>query len=504
MRVSTQVLFQRNVDSVLGHQSKLSQQNIHLSSQKRVIYGSDDAVAISTIQRLKQDISMGEQYLSNGHMADTANGLEETALSQVTNILQRVRELIVTAGNDTHNAENRETVAKELEGLHQELLGVANTRDGNSQFIFSGYQVDTQPFQKNEFGGVDYHGDGGEKFYKIGTGVLVQGNDAGSSVFSAIAEGNGTFVSEGGTNNTGSGVISEGSVIDKRASAGFTEQDYTIAITEPSAGADPEYSVYGLDDTAVTGNANVRIGQIDPSDPNFNLVNPSGVYPDAASDVSINFAETAPNSGMFALTINGQAGTPAAIYDSSDTTMQTLMVNGISVEVDGIPNDADQYTMTKYVEPTLYVEGQSIEFNGIKTEIKGNVNNLDSFTLRQSDEKDIFTTIQDTINILRIPGEDGIAKSQRTMGMAMVHLQVDSAMSNVSGVVTSIGARMRTIENQSESTQDFNLTNQKSLSNLEDLDMASAISEFKLQMSQLEVSQQTFIQIQSLSLFKLI
>ena len=79
---------------------------------------------------------------------------------------------------------------------------------------------------------------------------------------------------------------------------------------------------------------------------------------------------------------------------------------------------------------------------------------------------------------------------------------IDNAIENVSGVRTSVGARMRTIENQRESTQDFNLTNQKTLSNLEDLDMAAAISDFKMQMSLLEVSQQTFVQMQSLSLFK--
>ena len=160
--------------------------------------------------------------------------------------------------------------------------------------------------------------------------------------------------------------------------------------------------------------------------------------------------------------------------------------------------------MTNYVEPTLYVEGQSIEFNGIKTAIKGSVDNFDNFTLRQSGEKDIFATIQDTINILRIPGDDGPAKAQRTMGLEMAHLQIDNAMNNVTGIHTSVGSRMRTIDNQRESTLDFNLTNQKTLSNLEDLDMASAISQFQLQMSQLEISQQTFMQLQSLSLFKLL
>ncbi|MCG6199779.1 flagellar hook-associated protein FlgL [Psychromonas antarctica] len=502
MRISTQVFYQRNTESVMSQQTKLSQQNIHLSTQKRVIHGSDDAVAISTIQRLKQDLSVGAQYIKNGEMAETANALEETSLSQVTNILQRTRELLVTSGNDTYNAENREAIAKELEGLREELMGVANTKDGNSQYIFAGYEVDTKPFQQNEFGSIDYYGDGGDRSYKVGAGVLVQGNDSGNAIFTDIAEGNGTFVSEGNINNTGSGVINEASVVDSKKANGFLSEDYTVSVTTPAAGAAPEYSVYGLKETSVTGNANVKISKIDLNDANITNVNPLNTYPESNSEVSIDFVETA-TAGEFFIQINGQSSSPTT-YDANNTQMQEITIDGISVEIDGIPSDGDQYGLSKYIEPTLYTEGQSIEFNGIRTELKGKLDDLDNFTLRQSGKKDVFATMQDTIDTLRMQGEDDVSKAQREMRLDMARHQIDNAMTNVSGIRTSVGARMRTIDNQNESTQDFNLTSQKTLSNMEDLDMASAISEFKMQMSLLEVTQQTFVQMQNLSLFKLL
>lgn len=497
MRISTQVFYQRNTESVLTKQSKLSQQNIHLSTQKRVINGSDDAVAIATIQRLKQDISIGDQYIKNGGMADTANKLEETSLKQVDSILQRVREQLVRSGNGTFNAENREALAKDLEGMRDELIGVANTKDGNSQYIFAGFDVDTQPFQKNEFGSIDYHGDNGSRDYQVGSGVSVKGGDSGASIFTDISEGNGTFVSEGSSNNSGSGVIDEASVIDSKQAGAFAGEDYTISISEPTPGADPEYSVYGLKETAVTGSANVKISKVDLTDANIGKVNPS-----VNSDVKIEFLATA-NPGEFEVQINGESSLPA-IYDSSNTTAQELTINGVSVEVDGIPNTGDQYALTKYVEPTPYEEGQSIEFNGVKTELKGKVEPSDNFTLRQSGKKDVFSTIQDAIDALRIPGDDEASKAQREMRLDMSRQQIDNAIDNVSGVRTAVGARMRTIDNQRESTEDFNLTSKTTLSGLEDLDMASAISDFKMQMSLLEVTQQTFIQMQSLSLFKLL
>lgn len=501
MRISTQVFYQRNTESVMTQQSKLSQQNVHLSAQKRVIHGSDDPVAVSTIQRLKQDISVGEQYIKNGEMGETANALEETSLAQVTNILQRTRELMVTAGNATYNSENREAIAKELEGLREELMGVANTKDGNSQYIFSGFEVDTQPFQKNEFGTIDYHGDSGDRSYKVGPGVFVTGNDSGSSVFTEIKEGNGTFVSEGNSNNNGSGVIDEASVIDSKKANGFLNEDYTIAISETAVGADPDYSVYGIKGVALTGNAQVNLTSIDNSNANFAAFDPALYDSTMPSGITIGFSAVGP---LYEVTVDGASATPPAFFDPANTEKQAVDLNGLKFDIDGVPALTDTYTLNKYAQPTKYTEGQSIEFNGIKTELKGKVVNSDSFTLRQSGNKDIFATIADAIETLRIPGEDDVSKAQREMRLDMTRHQIDNAMTNVSGIRTGVGARMRTIENQRESTQDFNLTNKKTLSNLEDLDMASAISEFSMQSSLLEITQKTFVQMQNMSLFELL
>lgn len=502
MRISSQMFYMRNTNNLMEQQAELSQQNIHLATQKRVIHGSDDPVAIATIQRLKQDLSIGEQFIKNGEMAETANALQDTALIQGTNILQRVRELMITGSNGTLSESDRDVIAVELESLREELVGVANTRDGNSQYIFAGYQVDTEPFQYDDFGAVEYHGDYGEREYQIGTGVFVKGNDSGATVFMDIPEGNGTFVSELGSNNSGSGVISEGYVVDSSKANGLLDQDYAIVITDPTSSGEPDYSVYSLKENSVTGSANIQITSVDLSDPNINNVNPSTVYPAGGSDVSVEFIAIG-TPDQFEVQINGQSSLPA-VYDAANTLSQQFNIDGITIEVDGIPDDGDSYDLTKYVQPTPYDDGQSISFNGIKTEIKGDVADLDSFTLRQSEEKDIFATIQSAIDALRLPGTDEVATAERTTAFSMNLLQIDGAIASITTAQASVGARLNTIDNQRESTLDFNLTTQTTLSSLEDLDMAAAISEFQQQYSMLQVSQQTFVQLQSLSLFQLL
>ncbi|WP_025562516.1 flagellar hook-associated protein FlgL [Psychromonas sp. SP041] len=495
MRISSQTFFMRNTSSMMEQQASLSEKNLHLSSTKRVMNGSDDPVAIATIQRLKQDLSIGEQYISNGETAQSANELSDTALTQSTYILQRVRELMVSGSNGTLNESDRNAVAIELESLRDELMGVANTKDGNNQFIYAGYEVDTQPFQKNEFGEIEYHGDSGENDYRIGAGVLVQANDSGSKIFMEVAEGNGIFVSELNANNTGAGVISSGNIIDENAARDFLDQDYTIAINDTGTG--PEYSVYGLKETTVSGSANISISSVDLDAADINSVDPAINGP-----VTINFIETGTSTNQFQIEVNGQLS--SSIYDGNNAEAQTLNINGIAIEVDGLPKNGDSFQFTQFVAPTPYEEDQAISFNGIKTQVKGEVEDGDTFTLRQSEEKDIFATIQSAIEALRIPGTDQTAEAQRNTAFSMSLLQIDGALDNVTGTQSSVGARLRTIDNQYESTLDFNLTIQRTLSNLEDLDMAAAISEYQQEYSMLEVSQQTFVQLQQLSLFNLI
>jgi flagellar hook-associated protein 3 FlgL len=485
MRISSQVFFMRNTASLMEQQASLSDQNVHLSSTKRVMNASDDPVAIATIQRLKQELSVGEQYIANGETAQSANELSDTVLSQSTYILQRVRELIVSGSNGTNSEASREAIAVELEGLKEELMGIANTQDGNGQYIYAGYEVNTQPFQLNEFGEVEYQGDSGERSIRIGSGVTVKANDAGDKVFMNVAEGNGTFVSEIGVNNSGSGVISAGNVVNENSARDYLDQDYTIAITDGANG--PEYSVYGLKEDVVSGEADVRISSVDAS---------------ITGTVTIQFSETS-TSGEFYIFVNGQSSSPD-VYDANDSNTQEININGTSIEIGGLPKDNDSFELTQFITPTPYQDNQAISFNGIKTTIKGEVDSGDSFTLRQSEEKDMFAMIQGAIDTLRITGTDAASSAERTTAFSMSLLQIDNALDNIISTQTSVGARLNTIDNQYDSLLDFNLTTQTQLSSLEDLDMAAAISEYQQQYSMLEVSQQTFVQLQQLSLFNLI
>lgn len=502
MRISTQTFFQRNTSSILDSQARTSNLNVHLTEGKRVLHGADDPVAAASIQRLKQTISVNEQYVKNIEVADAANAQEESTLGQMVNILQRVRELLVSAGDGIYSLENLDTVAQELEQLKEELMGLGNTRDGNSEYIFAGYDVDSQPFQVNEFGTVEFFGDKGIRELQVGSGVDAAINDSGFDLMMNLASGNGSYNSTIGSGNTGSGVIEQGVVFDSAAASPFQGEEYSIHITDPGGGQPNQYSVYSIEAATVAGNATVKLAGVDLNDPAIGIVNPSDVYPNAGSSTNINFFATV-TPGEFEVQINGQTSLPA-VYDANVATAQQISIDGMTIEVEGVPVATDSYQVNKYTAPTQYYQGQSIEFNGVRTKLKGEPLDEDVFTLSPSSNTDIFATIQRAIDALRIPGNTDTQEALRLTQLNMAQLELDTGLDTIVNTRSRVGARMQTLANQTSISEEFKLVSQSAMSKLEDLDMAQAISDLQIEQTSLEVAQQTFVQLQRLNLFDLI
>jgi flagellar hook-associated protein 3 FlgL len=78
---------------------------------------------------------------------------------------------------------------------------------------------------------------------------------------------------------------------------------------------------------------------------------------------------------------------------------------------------------------------------------------------------------------------------------------IKSALDNVSTVRAKIGARLNALDTQKEVSEELILQSEKTLSSIQDLDYAEAISRLNLQLAGLQASQQAFTRIQNLSLF---
>ncbi|TAA40332.1 flagellar hook-associated protein FlgL [Corallincola spongiicola] len=253
MRVSTFLFYQTNTVNITTKQWDVNESILHLSSGKRVINASDDAVAANSILNFKQSITTTEQYQRNVDFANNRISAEETSLKATEDILLRIKDLTLQGNNGAYTQENRIAIAEELEARFDELLALANTRDEGGNYVFAGYQTENQPFNKQPDGTVIYQGDDGQRLTSVGDGVKVATSDSGQQIFQQAPNSTGDFRPEyrdatGLVTNTGGVTVKNASVVDRGVydTTAFPPP-YTVNFVDSDGDGEPEIEV--LDST---------------------------------------------------------------------------------------------------------------------------------------------------------------------------------------------------------------------------------------------------------------
>lgn len=147
-----------------------------------------------------------------------------------------------------------------------------------------------------------------------------------------------------------------------------------------------------------------------------------------------------------------------------------------------------------------YTAGGSISFDGMSlamsgTPAAGDTVNVQSDTA--SNTQDVFTTLNNMINALQ-SGQTGSALTN-TMNQQLESL--GQAMSSVSSTTVAVGSRLDTLQQQQSNYSDLSVTYQSALADVQNVNMATAISNLSLQSTALQASQQVFAKVQGTSLF---
>jgi flagellar hook-associated protein 3 FlgL len=139
-----------------------------LSTGKRINQPSDDPYGTSLTLQLNNQIANLNSYSNNVTDGTGWTQASNNALSDVTNAVQRVRELTVEAANGTQSQADRQGTAAEVGQLIDEIKQDANTQY-NGQYVFAGAATGTQPYQS---GANDaYAGNTGAVNREIGPGT---------------------------------------------------------------------------------------------------------------------------------------------------------------------------------------------------------------------------------------------------------------------------------------------------------------------------------------------
>ncbi|WP_425221904.1 flagellar hook-associated protein FlgL [Pseudomonas sp.] len=216
MRISTIQQFNSGVRGIQDNYSNATRTQEQISSGKRILTPADDPVATVRLLQLNQESNRLEQFSTNMTAANNSLTQEEAILNSVNNVLQRVREIAIEAGDGSKSDADRQALATELEQREEELYNLFNSRNARGEYLFGGYQSSDQPFVKNPDGSYSYQGDEGQRSIQIAGSKYVAINDNGKDLFVNVANVN-RVNTEADAGNTGSGRISLGVVENKSA-----------------------------------------------------------------------------------------------------------------------------------------------------------------------------------------------------------------------------------------------------------------------------------------------
>jgi flagellar hook-associated protein 3 FlgL len=250
MRISTNTIYDLGVGGMQQQTAALLKTQQQVSSGRRILSPADDPVASARVLETKQSQAIIKQYGINIGSANSSLGLEESTLNSVSNLIQDVRTTTVYAGSGILTDSDRKALATDLRSRYQELLGLANTNDGNGKYLFSGYKGATQPFAETSPGTVNYSGDQGQNLIQISPSRQIAVSDSGSDIFERIKTGNGVFSTAAGV-NTGTGAIDVGTVATAYDGNKY-QINFTTATTYDIKKWNPATSVY---DPLTTGAA---------------------------------------------------------------------------------------------------------------------------------------------------------------------------------------------------------------------------------------------------------
>jgi flagellar hook-associated protein 3 FlgL len=149
-----------------------------------------------------------------------------------------------------------------------------------------------------------------------------------------------------------------------------------------------------------------------------------------------------------------------------------------------------------------YASGQAISFAGLEVTLSGRPAAGDNFDVAPSGNQSLFATVQNLATALGQGNATPVAQAQLNNSIAGAVNGIDQALQHLQTVQSSVGARLNSITAQQSvaTTQQTQL--QQSITSIQGLDYASAITTLDSQNTTLSAAMQAFTQTQGLSLFK--
>lgn len=255
-----------------------------------------------------------------------------------------------------------------------------------------------------------------------------------------------------------------------------------------SAGADVFQRIPSGNGTFVTAAADTNTGT--------GVVSP-GVVRDPAA------WSAAGNPGNFEVRFDVDSASVPALttYDIVDTTTGVSLLTGAAAAATG------PFLRTYQSGGSISLVRQATDTNpvafdfGVELSVSGQPADGDRFTVAPSTSRDVFTTVFELVRSLELAGPGATANTRLANALNTAQSSIDNALGVNLTVLASVGTYSKEVELTREVTADLSVQFDRTLSQLQDLDYASAITALSYQQVSLDAAQKSFMKVQELSLF---
>lgn len=217
MRISTITSFSQSMDAMVRQQSDFLKLGLQISSGQRVLTPSEDPQSASAAVAMEQSLALNEQFSQARVSSRNLLSQEDNVLGSVSDVLSTAKSLLVQASNGTLNDTDRISVASELNGLYETLIGQANATDGNGRYLFGGTKDKSAPFVRQD-GHVVYVGDTGQPAQQVDSSRQIANGDHGEQVFMTV-HGSSGYLAKANPDNQGNVTFSGPSMVSGTTAA---------------------------------------------------------------------------------------------------------------------------------------------------------------------------------------------------------------------------------------------------------------------------------------------
>ena len=138
MKINRNMSAVRANRQLLGTENRLSQSMRRLSSGYKINSAEDNPAGMAISSKMKAQIDGLDQAEANSDDGQSVLRIADGALNEVSNMLQRIRELSVQAANGTNSYSDRQSIQDEIDQLTQEVDRISTDTEYNKKTLLDG------------------------------------------------------------------------------------------------------------------------------------------------------------------------------------------------------------------------------------------------------------------------------------------------------------------------------------------------------------------------------